>query len=235
MVKKITMTKILFITFLTTLLTIETICQSSSALYIPVTINSPLFSRDNELQIGEYVNNYGFNYKLAGQYNSKIIILSVQHSFGIFQFDPLSFNNYSQLGEETHLIQSRPTGMFYYELGIGYNFQHKTQKINLLIGAGRQVINPNTRLFVQFDWGNESRLMNAGISVRGNYTKVKNIDLFTLEPVIQGKLKIWNFRLVNQFGYSIAIKKNEDYMKPILTVGMEYIIGNASNNKGYIQ
>ena len=122
--------------------------------------------------------------------------------------------------------------MFYCELVLGYNFQHKTQKINLFVGSGKQFINPNSRLFIQLDWGNESRLINAGISLRGNYTKVKNIDFFTLEPVIQGKLKIWNFRLTHQFGYSIAIKKNEDYMKPILTVGIEYIIGNLAHNKG---
>ena len=229
------MRRINFLVFLTTLLTIDAFCQSNDVLYIPVSINSPLFNRDDEIQIGANINNYGFNYKIAGQLKSKIVLFSIQQNSGQTTFDPLNFNDYYEQGEVAHLIQSKPSKMFYSELGLGYNFQHKTQKINLLVGAGRQIINPNTRLFVQIDWGNESRLINAGISVRGNYTKVKDIDFFTLEPVIQGKLKIWNFRVVNQFGYSIAMKKNEDYMKPILTVGIEYSVGNSAHNKGYMQ
>jgi len=229
-----TMRRITFLLFLTTLLTIDVFCQSNDALYTPVTINSPLFSREDEIQIGANINNYGFNYRIAGQLKNKILIFSMQHNSGQIEFDPLDFNEYYEQGEETHLIQSKPSKMFYCELGLGYNFQHKTQKINLLAGAGRQIINPNTRLFIQIDWGNESRLINAGVSLRGNYTKVRDVDLFTLEPVVQGKLKIWNFRVVNQFGYSIAIKKNEDYMKPILTAGIEYIIGNSAHNKGYV-
>lgn len=164
-----------------------------------------------------------------------MILFSIQQNSGQTAFDPLNFNDYYDEGELTHLIQSKPSRMFYCEFGLGYNFQHKTQKINLLVGAGRQIINPNTRLFAQFDWGNESRLINAGVSIRGNYTKVKDVDFFTLESVIQGKLKIWNFRVVNQFGYSIAVKKDEDYMKPILTVGIEYIIGKSAQNEGYAQ
>ncbi len=218
--------------FFLTLVTIDAFCQSNKSIYIPVTINSPLFNKENEIQIGAAINNYGYNYKIAGQNKNKILICSIQHNSGRTEFDPLNFNDYHDQDEETHLIQSKPSKMFYCELVLGYNFQHKTQKINLFVGSGKQFINPNSRLFIQLDWGNESRLINAGISLRGNYTKVKNIDFFTLEPVIQGKLKIWNFRLTHQFGYSIAIKKNEDYMKPILTVGIEYIIGNLAHNKG---
>jgi len=208
-------------------LTIDAFCQSNDVLYTPVTINSPLFNSDDEIQIGVNFNNYGFNYKFAGQLKSKIVIFSIQQNSGQTAFDPLNFNGYYDPDEETHLIQSKPSKMFYCELWLGYNFQHKAQKFNLLLGAGRQIINPNTRLFIQIGWSNESRLINAGISVRGNYTKIKDVDLFTLEPVVQWKFKIWNFRVINQFGYSIAM----NYMKPILTVGIEYVIGNSDHHK----
>lgn len=227
------MRRVIIFLFAATLLTIDAFCQSNDALYIPVSINSPLFNRDDEGQIGVNINNYGFNYKIAGQIKSKILIFSLQQNSGQTKFDPFNFNNYYEQGEETHLIQSKPSEMFYCELGLGYNFQHKTQKIHLLVGAGKQIINPNTRLYIQVDWGNESRLINAGVSVRGNYTIVKDIELYTLEPLIQGKLKIWNFRVLSQFGYSIAMKRNEDYMKPILTFGIEYIIGKSAHSKGY--
>lgn len=217
--------------FFLTLSTIEAFCQSNNALYIPATINSPLFSREDEIQIGVNINNYGFNYKIAGQLKNKILIFSIQYNPGQIEFDPLNFNGYYRYGEETHLIQSKPLQMLYSEIGIGYNFQHKTQKINLIAGVGQQFQNLNTRLFMQFDWGYESKLIKAGVSVRGNYTNVKGVNLFTLEPVVQGKFKIWNFRLVNQFGYSIMMKKNKDYMKPILTVGIEYVMGNSAHSK----
>lgn len=214
------------------LFSFDCISQTTNRLYIPVTVNSPLFNQSNEMQLGTVINNFGFNYNFAGQFENKILILSIQHNTGRIGFDPLNFNDYYEQEEETHLIQSKPSEMFYCELGLGYNFKHKTQKISVFAGIGQQFQNPNTRLFVQFDWGNESKLINAGVSLRGNYTNVDNNNLFTLEPVVQGKIKIWNFRIINQFGYSIAIKKNEDYMKPILTIGLEYVIGNSAHNKG---
>lgn len=215
------------------LLTIKTFGQSIVNLYTPVSVNSPLFSRENEIQIGANLNNYGLNYKVNGQWGKAILIASIQHNPGSIEFDPLNFNDYSVQSEPTHLIQSRPDRMMYCEFGFGYNLHHKTQKISFLAGAGRQIINPNTRWFFQFDWGNESSLINAGITVRANYTKVNGIDFFTMEPMVQGKVKFWNFRIVNQFGYSVAMKKHEDYMKPVLTVGLEYIIGKSARNKGY--
>lgn len=216
---------------LAVLLTIDSLGQSNNAQYTPVTINSPLFNSEDEIQIGMNLNNFGFNYKAAGQLNSKILIFSLQHNTGRTKFDPLNFNDYVDQGEGSHLIQSKPAKMFYSEIGFGYNFRHKSQKISLISGIGYQFQNPNTRLFIQFDWGNESRLINAGVSFRGNYTNVQNERLLTLEPVLQGKVKIWNFRIINQFGYSIAMKKGEDYMKPIITIGIEYVIGNSNDNQ----
>jgi hypothetical protein len=120
--------------------------------------------------------------------------------------------------------------MLYYELGFGYNFQPKTQKVSLAAGVGREFLAPNTRLFLQIDWGAEQRLIDFGIAARGNYTSILGIDLFTLEPAIQGKIKIRNFRIVNQFGYSIPLKKNQQYMKPILTLGIEYVLSRSTDN-----
>ena len=194
--------------------------------YIPVTINSPLFAKniEKEFQAGSLINNYGLNFHFNGHFKNKIIIFSVQQNNGYIKFDPLNFNKYYSQGQESHLIQSYPTKMLYGELGFGYNFKLYSQKLSLITGFGQQFQNKNTRYFIQLDWGNESKLINAGVSLRGNYTLVKNNEFFTLEPVIQGKVRIWKLRIVNQFGYSIAIKKKHDYLKPILTVGLELII-----------
>lgn len=207
--------------------------QIQQEFFTPVTINSPLFNRTDEIQIGANINNFGLNYKVAGQFKNRIFIISMQHNSGQIKFDPLNFNKYWEIGEENHLIQTKPSKMLYVEFGFGYNFQNKTQKINLLAGFGRQIVNPNSRLFVQLDWGNESRLINAGVSIRVNYTQVQQVNLIILEPTVQGKIKFWKLRLINQFGYSIPIKKKQDYMKPTITVGLEYIFGESARNNGY--
>ncbi len=221
------MKHIVLLTFLVIFLSNEVFCQSNDDLYTPVTINSPLFNQHNEIQAGAIINNYGFNFLFAGQLENKMLIFSVQQNPGNLAFDPLNFNDYKEFGESQHLIQSKPAEMFYLELGVGYNFQHKNQKLGVFAGLGQQLMHPNTRFFIQVDWGNESRLINAGVSLRGIYTRVDNENLIALEPVVQGKVKIWHFRIINQFGYSIALKKENIYMKPILTIGLQYIIGSS--------
>ena len=195
-------------------------------LYIPVTINSPLFTKNTkkEIQVGAKINNFGLNFNIDGQWKRKILIVSIQQNNGDVEFDPLNFNHYYYQGQDKHLIESYPTKMFYAEIGFGYDIKLRSQKLSLIAGIGQQFKHNNTRCFLQLDWGNENKLINAGISVRGNYTMINKTNLITLEPVVQGKLKIKKFRIVNQFGYSIAIKKHHDYMKPILTVGLDYII-----------
>jgi hypothetical protein len=195
-------------------------------LYIPVTINSPLFIKNQikEFQIGTKVNNYGLFFNLAGQYKRKVLTFSIQQNNGNIKFDPLNFNKYFNQGQETHLIQSYPRNIFYCELGLGYDFNISKQKLTFLTGIGHQFSQTITRYFLQLDWGNESKLINAGTTIRANYAIVENDHLITLEPVVQGKVKIKKIRIVNQFGYSIPIKKHHDYMKPILTLGLEYIL-----------
>jgi len=218
-------------TFLLGLFAFDSSCQIIDRKYIPVTINAPLINKDDILKFGVSVNNFGYNYNIAGQVKNKMVLLSVQHNEGQVDFDPLNFNYYADIDDDFQLIQSRPSEMLYGELAFGYNFEHHTQKISVFAGVGQQFQNLNTRYFVQVDWGNESRLIIAGASLRTNYTIIENKNLIVLEPVAQGKVKIWNFRLVSQFGYAIAIRKNEDYMKPILTFGLEYVIGKSSKNK----
>ncbi|MCX6230489.1 MAG: hypothetical protein NTZ33_02995 [Bacteroidetes bacterium] len=215
-----TITLLLFVLFFT-----ESFGQTNSQ-YIPVTINSPLFitANEKETQAGLKINNYGLYFNLDAHLKRKIFIFSVQGNDGSFKFDPLNFNKYYYQGQEASLIQSYPSKMFYAEIGVGYNFKLISQKLSIIAGIGQQFQHLNTRYFLQLDWGNESRIINAGVSIRGNYTKVNNSELITLEPVIQGKIKINQFRIVNQFGYSIALKKNHDYMMPVFTIGMEYII-----------
>ena len=218
-------TRFLSVLAISLLLVFESNGQTS-ALYIPVTINSPLFAKgkEKELQTGLLINNFGLNFNLAGLLKNKIIIFSIQQNNGNTRFDPLNFNKYYTLGQKSHLIQSYPTRMRYGELGFGYDFKHQSQKLSLIAGVGQQFQRMNTRFFLQFDCGNESRLINAGLSVRGNYTFVRNEELITIEPVVQGKVKIGKFRIVNQFGYSIAIKEEHDYMKPILSAGLQFVI-----------
>ncbi len=62
-------------------------------------------------------------------------------------------------------------------------------------------------------------LMNRAIK-----TSRAKTDLLTLEPFLQGKLKVHKFRFIGQFGYSIILKEGHDYMKPMLAVGMEYVL-----------
>ncbi len=221
-IEKLMKQKIL-LAFLSILLSNKVFCQSNGDLYTPVTINAPFLNQKNEIQAGANINNYGLNYLFAGKLKNKILIFSVQQNPDNLAFDPLNFYGYKESGESKHLIQSKPAQMFYLELGVGYSLKLNTQKIGLFAGLGQQLINPNTRIYIQCDWGKEGELINAGVSLRGNYTRVNSENLVTLEPVVQGKVKIWNFRIIKQFGYSIALKE-DFYMKPILTVGLQYVI-----------
>jgi hypothetical protein len=197
--------------------------SQDTALYIPASINSPLFNKPTEVQIGARINNYGLNFDIAACLKNKFISISFQQNNGSINFDPLNFNDYRDQSESTHLIQSRPTKMIYLETAFGYFFFCDKRKFGISAGFGRQFQKINNRCFAQVDWGAEGKWINAGISLRCNYTKVKDIALFVLEPVTEGKIKLWDARIVAQFGYSIALKKKHDYMKPILTIGLEYV------------
>ena len=124
------MKQILTLLSLFLLFTCSISAQETIRKYKPVTINSPFFHKNNDLKIRANVNNYGMNYQLAGQYENLILVLSMQQNSGNIEFDPLHFNDYNENGESMHLIQSKPIDMFYYEFGLGYNFNLKKEKIS---------------------------------------------------------------------------------------------------------
>lgn len=191
--------------------------------YIPVTVNASFFGIKDEVQIGANINNFGFNYNFSGQLKNKILVLSYQQTNGTTNFDPLNFkNNPFSYG----LKQDLPAKTNYIEAGFGYNFHLINHSIALLAGVGRQFELPNDRMYLQIDWSDNYRTLNSGVSLRGNYTNSSGEKLVVLEPVIQGSFRVWKLRILNQFGYSIPIKKGYTNMEPILTLGIKYVVNN---------
>ncbi|MCF8308342.1 MAG: hypothetical protein K9I68_04960 [Bacteroidales bacterium] len=201
----------------------------SNDLYLPVTINSPVFEETpgTKVQAGTKINNFGLHFQLASRLNDNVVIFSIQQNNGNIELDPLNFNLYKAYDQETHLIQSYPEETLYGELAWGRifsfdSFLFNTHTLKFFVGIGNQIHNLDSRYFVQLDWGSQSEKFYAGLSVRGNYTSVQQKKLFTIEPALQGKIKLWRFWMVHQLGYSAAVKNHEDYMKPIYTVGLNY-------------
>lgn len=201
----------------------------SDDLYLPVTINSPVFDKNpgNKVQAGTKINNFGLHFQVASRIKDNVLLFSIQQNNGNIEFDPLNFNLYRAYDQETHLIQTYPMQAFYGELAWGRIFSLEsylfhTQTLKFFVGSGHQFHNHYSRLFVQFDWGNQSEKFYAGLSLRANYTRVQQKNLGTIEPALQGKIKLWNLWIVHQLGYSLALKNNEDYMKPVYTLGINY-------------
>ncbi|MEL6134028.1 MAG: hypothetical protein AAFR59_11755, partial [Bacteroidota bacterium] len=197
--------------------------QSARTSHVPAILHTPVFLKKNSLQLGVYSNNYGTSYQGVGQVKNITFSLAFQHQIRLLIGDPLRLSDYPYSDTSAYLLQSRPSDMQYIELGLGYHFRFEGQHLNLLAGVGQRFRPSQRRAFVQLDWGCENRFVQAGISFRGSYTTVREINLFTLEPLTQVKVKLWRFRLVHQFGYAIPLKRGEKYMHPIFTVGIEYI------------
>lgn len=191
-------------------------------LFIPQSNNVPLFNFKDETQFGINANNYGCNYQIATQKENRIGMLNFQYNSGHFHFDPLNFEDYYLLKKE-QFIQLMPSETFYSEFGYGYNFSYNSKKIALLAGVGHEFKKSNTRYFIQLNWGKESRLLNAGIALRANYTTIAHEDLIILEPALQGKIKLGKLKLLHQFSYSIPLKQ-DSYMMPVVSFGLEYAI-----------
>lgn len=198
--------------------------------YIPASINSPLFNRPNELQFGATISNYGLNYNMAGYLGNGIAIFSLQHNSGQIKFDPLNFADYEQTNNQ--VFQEGPTKSLYCEMGYGIDIPLNSQKLNFIAGIGQQMINSNTRIFLQLNWGNESEIIDAGVSIRANYMVGDLKGLLILEPVLHGKLKFGNFRIINQFGYTISTIAGSENMVPIITLGLGYVIPNYKKIRG---
>jgi hypothetical protein len=154
-----------------------------------------------------------------------MFMAAVQHNNGPFSFDPMNFYRNVEIDplELKHLIQTLPIEMFYTEIGVGYNTRLSLGKLGFAAGLGREFQRNNNRVFFQANWGNETKLMDAGVSVRGNYTRVRETYMGTVEPMINLQVKISKFRVISQFGYSVILKRGESYMKPILSLGLCFV------------
>lgn len=195
----------------------------AGSLYVPVTTNTPLFNPDETWQAAIQFNNFGFNYSLAAQKDQKVVFASVQHSDGRLRFDPLTLVNVDP-GFSEQLIEIDASPTFYSELGLGYHFGLPySQKLGLYAGFGRGFVRDMSRLFMQVDWGNEGKLANFGVSLRGNYARVNEVNMFILEPRIVAKFKYKKLRLLTQFGYSIPTNEGQDFTRAILSVGIGYV------------
>lgn len=193
--------------------------------YIPVSARAPLFNEGEQFRTGILINNYGLNYGFAYQRKSTMFMAAVQHNNGRLNFDPMNFWRNVEIDplELKHLIQTLPIRMFYSEIGIGYNAQLGLGKVGFAAGLGREFYRNNNRVFFQANWGNETKRIAPGVSVRGNYTMVRETSMGTLEPMVNFQIKAWKFRLVSQFGYSVILKRGESYMKPILSLGLSFV------------
>jgi hypothetical protein len=201
--------------------------------FVPVSVNAPNFKYDKELSVGVAINNYGF-YETIGFKNKNIIyLLSAQHNDGKTVFNPF---NFTARNNEAWFLRSNAAELYYFEAALGYNFKLKGetfegQNLDVIAGTGRDMTHENQRYFVQAGLSNDFRLINIGLSARFNYTTLKEANLpetpeisfATLDPAIQARIKIYDFRLVSQFGYCIMLKKHNDYMLPVFMAGIGYV------------
>jgi len=195
--------------------------QYTGEAFTPVTTNTPLFNNyDDAFLLGTTIDNYGLNHHAAWQFKNTIVLCSIRYNTGEIKFNPLHINNYAG---SVYNPSPQSSKMFYSEFGGGHNFKHPTQILTLIGGIG--IGNKITNYFFQFDWGNNGGLIDAGISVRGNYAYYNNRFTFNLQPVIVGKINLFDLRLVHQFGYSIP------EAQPIITFGLEYFLQNESSLK----
>lgn len=199
--------------------------------FIPVSVNAPIFGQNEVVKVDAVASNYGFNLSIVGKRKDKFVLISLQSD--ILHFDPFRIkmdSRYERYSKEP-LIADYPKKMLYGEAGIGYDFKWGSKSVNLMGGVGQQFENPNTRFFAQFSMGQNGKLIDAGFSLRANVTRVNDRLITILEPVILGKVKIGSFRLVHQFGYAVIVVRGEDYGRPILSFGLEYVIGKSNKHR----
>ncbi len=222
---------VLSTTVFSQILTSTGLAQSNQ--FVPVTLNAPNFKYDKELSLGVGINNYGMYESIGFQNKHIIYLLSAQHNDGRIEFNPFHFQADNN---ESWLIRSNAAKLFYMEAAMGYNFKlngetFEGQNLDVIAGTGRDLTNENQRYFIQADLSNDFRLINIGLSTRVNYSSVKNnafastdrISFLTIDPAIQARIKIYDLRLVTQFGYCIMLKEKQDYMLPVFMAGIGYV------------
>lgn len=110
----------------------------------------------------------------------------------------------------------------YIEGSVSCIFPFRTHFLSLSYGFGSQSEGKVSTNMVQLDWGNESRLINAGFSFRVSRISHGEI-LYLYTPMIQGKLKLGNFRVVNQYGLHLTNNGGPIQDYPIYSLGFEYL------------
>ena len=194
--------------------------------YLPISIYTPQFNNQSVLQTELGINNFGLNYSLGVQFKRMVATFHYEYSNASIYIDPLKVNG----GSEANQIQSIPFLSNYFEASLGYNLKIPNQKLSTYIGVGNHLSSNNWRYFVQLDWGNENDIIDAGVSMRGSYTKASSLDLFNphslipktifvFSPSIFGKLKLWKLYIKKQFGYAIILNENGDSLQPLFTLG----------------
>jgi len=215
------------ITIIWTIILVNLSCYGQQ--YLPVSIYTPQFNDQSVLQTELGINNFGLNYSLGVQFKRMLATFHYEYSNASIYIDPLKING----GSATNQIQSIPFLSNYIEASLGYNLKIPNQKMSAYIGAGNHLTSKSWRYFVQLDWGNESKIIDAGVSIRGNYAQASNLDIFTpqslipkrvfvVSPSLFGKLKFWKFYIKKQFGYAVILNKNGDSLQPLFTIGIGY-------------
>lgn len=211
---------------LNTLIFIFSITYCYGQTYLPITIYSPQLDETSKVQTEIGINNFGLNSSIGFKFNKIIGAFHYEYNNGNLTIDPLNFNEY-----RTNRIQYFPSKHNYLELFVGYKFRLTNQKLSTYAGIGNHLTFKKWRYFVQIDWGNESKIIDTGFSLRGTYSKASSLDIFNstalivkpvyiLSPAIYGKLKLWKIYINNQFGYVINL--NEDSIQPVITFGIGY-------------
>lgn len=197
--------------------------------YLPISIYTPQFNNQSILQTELGINNFGLNYSLGFQFKRMLATIHYEYSNANIYIDPLKING----GSEANQIQSIPFLSNYIEASLGYNLKIPNQKMSTYIGVGNHLTSKDWRYFVQLDWGNESNVIDAGVSIRGSYAQASSLDIFNPQslipkrvfvvfPSLFGKLKFWKFYIKKQFGYAVILNKNGDFLQPLFTIGVGY-------------
>lgn len=185
------------------------IVSSCSSIYVPTSINTPLFKKAGEAQLSGYIGTH--------QLQARIAYTPAYH-FGIM-FNT-AFNNHSYLGWVYNNKSS------FYEFGIGYytmlnrNFVFETYggfskgKMQYEDYYQEIVKNDIQKIFVTPSIGFVSDNLDFGFSLRYlNYTcfKMKG-TLYSdfIEPCVTMKIGLDNIKLISEFGASMPIGNNKE-------------------------
>lgn len=190
--------------------------------YIPVLINTISKTPDIHSQIGLSLNNFGINAN-AGITGQKPLyaILSLQTGQGAGNFDPLNLNDNANTATPNQRITGVPKRMLYTELLFGLKSLGKFKKLGLASGLSAEFEDPGLNIFIELEFHNEGRLIETSYLDRLIYMVGPSGGKMINQSAIEGKFKIGDLRILNQFGFSYEF--NLAYIRPCMTFGLEYL------------